>query len=286
MRRENSPELVATLPAEIDCLEIAPENYLHVGGRRYREFRQLAERYPIIFHGLSLSVGSLKPVPWEFLGEVKAFLKKYNAEWFSDHLCYSSVMGAQFHDLLPLPFTREAVAHVVPRIRQIQDYLEMPFAIENISYYAHPGEAEMTEWEFVTEIVEKADCSLLLDVNNVYVNSVNHRFDPYEYFKHLPLERVLQIHIAGHRRMEDFLLDNHGSPIIDPVWNLLGHVCTKTEIPAIIIERDNNLPPLAEFIAETRTAKKIVQNAKEDPARFNPHPSAAPLFSQIKRKKA
>ncbi len=182
-------------------------------GGKARQYRELAERYPIAIHGLSLSVGSLHPLSRKFLKELKVFLKEARALWMSDHLCYSSVLGAQFHDLLPLPLSREAIRHVVPRIRQVQDYLEMPFAIENVSYYALPGKPEMPEWEFLREVAERADCSLLLDVNNIYVNAVNHGFDPYEYLRDLPYERVL--HIRHDSQYQVFFLDTHGAPVID-----------------------------------------------------------------------
>lgn len=262
LRRENSAALLKTLPQELDCLELAPENYFHTGGRLYREFRALAEHYPMVFHGISLSIGSLKPLNRQYLQDVKEFIAEFKPQWFSDHLCYSSVMGAQFHDLLPLPFTEEAIRHVVPRIQEAQDFLGMPLAIENVSCYALPGEPEMKEWEFVREVVERADCALLLDVNNIYVNSVNFGFDPKEYVAHMPLERVLHIHVAGHRKVDDFLLDTHGAPVVDPVWDILGQVASRVELPAVIIERDNNLPPLSEQIDEVRMARRVVETAQ------------------------
>ncbi len=262
LRRGNVDDLLARLPAELDCLEIAPENYMKTGGKLYSQYRELAERYPVAIHGLSLSVGSLHPLSRKFLKELKVFLKEARALWMSDHLCYSSVLGAQFHDLLPLPLSREAVRHVVPRIRQVQDYLEMPFAIENVSYYASAGKDEMAEWEFLREVAERADCSLLLDVNNIYVNAVNHGFDPYEYLRDLPYERVLHIHVAGHIQYQDFLLDTHGAPVIDPVWDLLRYVAKRARPKAVIIERDHNLPKLEESLAEVATAKRIFAEAR------------------------
>jgi len=262
LRRENSEELVREMPDEIDCLEIVPENYLNTGGKLYHEFCQLAERYPLIFHSISFSVGSLQPLDWDYLREVKKFINDFGARWVSDHLCYSSVLGAQFHDLLPLPFTQEALDHVVPRIQQIQDFFEMPFAIENISYYAHPGEPEMAEWEFISRVSEGADCPLLLDVNNIYVNSVNHQFDPQTYLENIPHERIQHIHIAGHRQVDDFLLDTHGADIVDPVWKLLEVVSARGEVPAVIIERDHNVPPVSQTLQEVRTARQIVERAQ------------------------
>ncbi|MFO1462514.1 MAG: DUF692 domain-containing protein [bacterium] len=262
LRRENIDDLVARLPAELDCLELAPENYMKTGGKLYRQYRELAERYPIAIHGLSLSVGSVHPISRTFLKDLKVFLREAKALWMSDHLCYSSVFGSQFHDLLPLPLSREALRHVVPRIRQVQDYLEMPFAIENVSYYASAGKDEMPEWEFLAEVAELADCSLLLDVNNIYVNAINHRFDPFDYLKAIPFERVLHMHVAGHIQYEDFLLDTHGAPVIDPVWELLRYVAERAEPKAVIIERDHNLPALDESLAEVVTARRIFAEAR------------------------
>jgi uncharacterized protein len=264
LRRENMDALLEEQPSQIDCLEVAPENYIRSGGKIYRKFRQLAERYPILVHGLSLSVGSLHPLNKSYLKDLKGFLREIKAPWMTDHLCYASVMGKEFHDLLPLPLTWEAVRHVVPRVKRIQDYLEMPFGIENVSYYAPAGKGEMTEWEFVTEVAERADCSLLLDVNNTYVNSVNHRFDPFKYLAGVPLDRVIHVHVAGHTKMEDFLLDTHGAEVIHPVWKLFEYVAKRIDIPGVILERDNDLPPLGELIREVEIAKRIIRqkNAK------------------------
>ncbi|MCB1215103.1 MAG: DUF692 domain-containing protein [Deltaproteobacteria bacterium] len=264
LRREISLNLVQELPQSLDCLEVAPENYLGTGGKFWRQLCALGERYPILFHGISLtSLGTLEDFDWDLLKQAKKLADQFNSPWMSDHLCYSSVKGFQFHDLLPLPFTEEAIKHVVPKIKTLQDFFEKPFAIENISYYAHPGKAEMSEWEFVARIAELADCALLLDVNNIYVNSVNHRFEAKAYIDALPLERVLQVHVAGHRVMEDFLLDTHGASVIDPVWDLLSYLATKTSLPAVIVERDNNLPDLQELIKEVEIAKKVIRQAND-----------------------
>ncbi len=262
LRKEHSQDMVEQLPTEMDCLEIAPENYMGTGGEYYDQFCELSKHYPIVFHGLCMSVGSTQPIDQEHLKNIKNFLKKFNAKWMSDHLCFSSVQGGQTHDLLPLPFTKEAVKHVSQKIKHIQDFLEMPFAVENVSYYADPVPPEMTEWQFISEVLEKADCPLLLDVNNIYVNSVNHGFDPYEYLNNIPLERTLHMHVAGHQQQkEDFILDTHGAAIIDPVWDLLSHVTQRIQVPAIIIERDNNIPDLKEVLAEVKYAKQIQKNS-------------------------
>jgi Uncharacterized protein conserved in bacteria len=262
LRRENIDALLAERPTNVDCLEIAPENFMGTGGKNYRKFRELAELYPMLVHGLTLSVGSLKPLDRGFLKKLKLFLKEIRAPWMTDHLCYASVQGKQFHDLLPLPLTQEALRHVVKRIRQVQDFLELPFAVENVSYYAPAGAGEMPEWEFLSEVVERAGSSLLFDVNNVYVNSVNHRFDPMEYLRHVPLNRVIHVHIAGHTPMKDFLLDTHGAEIIHPVWKLFEYVAKQIEIPGVIIERDHNVPALAEQVKEVEIARRIVRQGQ------------------------
>ncbi|MCP5468701.1 MAG: DUF692 domain-containing protein [Deltaproteobacteria bacterium] len=263
LRREHSKDLVEQLPKEIDCLEIAPENYMNTGGEYYDQLCELAKHYPIIFHGLCMSVGSLAPLDKDHLKQIKKFLKKFNARWMSDHLCFSSIRGGQTHDLLPLPFTKEVIQHVSEKIKRIRDFLEMPFAIENVSYYVDPAPPEMTEWEFLSEVLEKADCSLLLDVNNIYVNSVNHNFDPFKYLDNIPLERTIHMHIAGHQKKEDFILDTHGASIIDPVWDLLANVTSRIQVPALIVERDNNIPKLKEVLKEVSQAREIQKKSRD-----------------------
>jgi uncharacterized protein (UPF0276 family) len=284
LRRENVDELLEKRPQDIQCLEIAPENYLHTGGKLYRQFRELQEIYPVVAHGLSLSVGSLSPLKEDFLKDLKKFLRDHRFPWMSDHLCYSSVFGRSFHDLLPLPFTDEAIRHVVSRIRRIQNDLEMPFAVENISYYAPAsaggpassrGENEMTEWEFLAEVAEGADCSLLLDVNNIYVNSVNHGFDPMEYLKAVPFERVLHVHVAGHQEYRGFILDNHGAAVIDPVWELLREVARRARPSAVILERDHHIPPLAELAEEAKVARRIMEQPDDGGGRTGSFRSVA-----------
>lgn len=263
LRRENAAELLAKKSKSIQCLEIAPENFMKIGGKHYRQFRQLAEIYPIVVHGLSLSLGSKTPLKKDFLKDLKQFLRKHNIPWMSDHLCYSSLHGAQFHDLLPLPFSEEALRNAVRKIKQVQDYLEMPFAVENISYYAPGGAAEMSEWEFVSRVAEEANCSLLLDINNIYVNSINHQFDAMEYLRRIPYQRVLHMHLAGHTEYEGFLLDNHGADIIDPVWRLFAEASRHAKPAAVIIERDHHVPSLSEQIIEVKRAQKFMKQGEK-----------------------
>lgn len=259
LRREHFSSLLASPPSDIDFLEIAPENYMNIGGRVYEQFLQLTKKYPIIVHGLSLSIGSIEPLDFEFLKQIKIFLRQIKAPWYSEHLTFASGLGAQYHDLIPLPFTEAAIKHVVARVKQVQDFLELPMALEHASYYAQIGGNEMSEIEFINRVVEAADCALHLDINNVYVNSVNHRFDPYDFLDQVPYHRVVHGHIAGHHQQaSDWLIDTHGEPIIDPVWDLLKYVAPKVKFPAILVERDTNIPPLEELLQEMRQLRSIV----------------------------
>ena len=259
LRREHFDSLLSNPPSDVDFFEIAPENYLQIGGRNFNKFRQIAERYPILAHGLSLSIGSVDPIDFEFLKQLKKFLNQFKIPWFSEHLCFASVKGAQFHDLIPLTFNEPTLKHVVARAKIVQDFLEMPLALEHVSYYATLGENEMSEAEFVSRVVEAADCALHLDINNVYVNSTNHGYNPYEFLDQMPLHRVIHGHMAGHYQKEkDWLIDTHGAAIIDPVWDLLRYVSQKLEFPAILVERDHNLPPVEEVLTEMRQMREIL----------------------------
>jgi len=208
------------------------------------------DRYPVTCHGLSLSLGSAEELDWKFIGELKEFLDENKVQIFSEHLSYTKSRNAHLYDLLPIPFRKDAVDHVVDRIKQVQDYLERPLAIENVSYYT-PVAAEMSEIEFVNEIVERADCKLLLDVNNVYVNSINHNYNAEDYIKSVPTERIAYIHIAGHYdEADDLKVDTHGADIIDPVWDLLQTTYQRHGVIPTLLERDFNIPSLNSLINE------------------------------------
>ncbi len=236
-------------PAQIDFLEVAPENWIDLGGKYGKKFRQFSERYPFVTHGLSLSIGSPSPLDFNFLQQVKDFLKQHNILCYSEHLSYCSDDG-HLYDLMPIPFTEEAVHYVADRIRQVQDFLGQRIAMENVSYYAAPGK-EMEEIEFINAVLNEADCNLLLDVNNIYVNSVNHRYDPEEFLKQLPGERISYVHIAGHyNEADDLLVDTHGADIIDPVWALLEKAYAQFGVIPTMVERDFNIPPLSELLTE------------------------------------
>jgi hypothetical protein len=260
LRREHYGSLLGSLPSEIRWFEVAPENYMEIGGKIYRDFCELAERVPVVAHSVSLSLGSLDPLNKTFLRQLKKFIRAHKIPLASDHICFSSYHGVQFDDLVPLPFTWEAVRHVAKRVRQVRDFLEVPFAVENVSYYVPVGAAEMTEWDFVKAVVEESGAGLLLDVNNIYVNSVNFGFDPADYLRAMPLDRIAYVHIAGHRRKrKNFILDTHGAEIVTPVWRLLDDLAALTSIPAIMIERDANIPPLEEILEEVQHIQKILK---------------------------
>jgi uncharacterized protein (UPF0276 family) len=240
----------------IDFLEIAPENWIGVGGEYGKQLRSLTERYPFICHGLSLSIGSPSPLDEAFLYKLKRFLNEHDIRCYSEHLSYCSDDG-HLYDLMPMPFTEEAVKYVAERIKRVQNILERPIAMENISYYAAPGK-EMEEIDFFNAVVEEADCRMLLDVNNIYVNSVNHRYDAEEFLLALPAERIDYIHVAGHYvEEEDLLVDTHGADVIDPVWELLEKTYAEFGVIPTMLERDFNLPPLNEMLAEVETIRRL-----------------------------
>jgi hypothetical protein len=240
--RDNPPEAV-------DFLEVAPENWIGVGGKTGKDLRFFTERYPFVAHGLSLSIGSPAPLDETFLQRVKRLLDEHNFSFYTEHLSYCSDDG-HLYDLMPIPFTEEAVHHVAARIRRVQDILERRIGMENVSYYAAPGK-DMEEIDFLNAVLEEADCDLLLDVNNIYVNSINHRYDAETFLKSLPAERVVYFHIAGHYdEAADLKVDTHGAPVIDPVWSLLETAYRHFGVVPTLLERDFNIPPLPELLSE------------------------------------
>ncbi len=259
LRRDISEEILNSKLLTPDFLEFAPENWMGVGGNWNRTREKAVSMYPITCHGLSLSLGSPEELDWDFIKELKVFLDENQAKIFSEHLSYTKSQNAHLYDLLPIPFRKDAVDHVVDRIRQVQDFLERPLAIENVSYYT-PVAAEMTEAEFVCEIVDRADCQLLLDVNNVYVNAFNHGYDAREYISQLPLDRVAYIHMAGHEQVApDLIIDTHGQPIIDPVYDLFEWTIGKMNPVPVLLERDYNFEDLDQLQAELLHLKNIIK---------------------------
>ena len=261
LRRAFLKEIVNTPPAAVGFYEVAPENWMTIGGKLGKQFRAMTERFDFVCHGLSLSLGSTDPLDEGFVHGVKQFLVEHGIKFYSEHLSYCSKEG-HLYDLMPIPFTSEAVSHVAQRIRRVQDILEQKIALENVSYYAAPGQ-EMNEIEFFNAVVEEADCDVLLDINNIYVNSVNHRYDALAFLKSVPAQRIAYAHIAGHYvEAEDFLVDTHGADIIDPVWKLLGKAYELYGVFPTLLERDFEIPALEELLKEVQTIKSI-QNAWE-----------------------
>jgi len=235
--------------SRVDFMEVAPENWMGLGGRFGKAFRAYTERFPFVTHGLSLSLGGPSPLDTEFLYKLKAFNKEHNIQGYSEHLSYCTDEG-HLYDLMPIPFTGDAVKHVAGRIRQTQDILEQRIAIENVSYYAAPG-AEMSEMEFLKAVLDEADCDLLLDVNNIYVNSVNHGYDAADVLAQIPGEKISYIHVAGHyNEAEDLIVDTHGADVIDPVWTLLQQTYSLFGVKPTLLERDFNIPPVDELLLE------------------------------------
>ncbi len=258
LRRELADSLLTTVVDDINFLEVAPENWLPFGGALAKKFRAITERYPVICHGLSLSLGSPDPLDVEFVKSLKQFFKNHNIGIYSEHLSYCSG-GGHLYDLMPIPFTAEAAKYTAARIRQVQDLLEQQLVIENISYYAAPGQ-EMSELDFTLEVLQQADCGLLLDVNNVYVNSVNHQYDAKAFIEALPSKRIVYGHIAGHyQQSPELLIDTHGSDVIDPVWQLLAFAYQQHGVFPTLLERDFNLPALADLRQEVQTILRIQQ---------------------------
>ena len=245
----------------VDWFEIISENYMIDGGRPLAVLDQILEQYRVVQHGVSMYFGSAEPLNREHLKRLKTLVRRTKTPWLSDHLCWGSVDGRYTHDLLPIPYTWEAVKLTAQKIRQVQDYLEIPVAVENVSSYAEFHDSVMTEWEFLNEVVEGADCGILLDVNNIYVSSVNHGFDPAVYVESVPTERVAQIHIAGHSRYEKYILDTHDHPVIDPVWGLYSRAIERIGPTATLLEWDDKIPSFEEVHQEALKANHFLSAA-------------------------
>jgi uncharacterized protein (UPF0276 family) len=261
---------------DVDWLEIISENFMDSGGRPRYVLAQLAETYPIVMHGVSLSIGSTDPLDFEYLRKLKSLAAAVNARWISDHLCWTGVAGRNTHDLLPLPLDEATLRHVVERVRTVQDYLERPLVLENPSSYVTFRQSTMTEWEFLSRLSEETDCRLLLDVNNVYVSAFNHDFDPYEFIRNVPHQRVAQFHLAGHTRMSDHIVDTHDGPVVDPVWQLYREATRLTGGAATLLEWDAKIPDFPTVHAEilkARTAEVGMRSVSTAPASSAvPHP--------------
>ena len=254
LRRALLSPLLAADEEVVDFLEVAPENWIGMGGRLGKQFRNIAERYTIALHGLSLDIGGPDPIDTELVRSVRQLITTINARFYSEHLSYCAADG-HLYDLLPIPFTEEAVHYVAARVRQVQDIIGMPLILENASYYGQ-SHNDLSESEFINAVLDESGCDLLLDVNNIYVNSINHRYDALEFLEALPLERARYIHIAGHYdEAEDLKVDTHGADVIGPVWQLLAQAYERVGPLPTLLERDFNFPPLPELLREVEQVK-------------------------------
>ncbi|MDR3624521.1 MAG: DUF692 domain-containing protein [Chlamydiales bacterium] len=247
----------------IDWFEIISENFMVEGGPALDNLDRILERYPVTQHGVSLAIGSPDPLDFNYLKKLKALAKRTKTPWISDHLCWGHLEGAHYHDLLPLPYTQEVIDYVVERARIVQDYLELPFALENLSSYVSYKEDQMSEWEFYSSVVEKADIFMMLDVNNIYVSSRNHNFNPSDYIRNIPLERVIQIHIAGHTDHGTHVLDTHNNYVKEDVWDLYAEVWPQTGNAATLLEWDDDFISFDETWKEALKAKEFQKNLLE-----------------------
>ncbi len=259
--RPDHYETILSERPSIDFFEALTENYLVPGGKPLHYLDRISAQYPIVFHGVSLSIGSTAPLNMDYLNQVKGLIQRTKPLWVSDHLCWTGVDGTNLHDLMPLPFTEEALDHLVTRVSQVQDYLGQQILLENVSSYLTYQSSEMSEQEFLVELANRADCLLLLDINNVYVNSINHAFDANEYLRAIPSAKVAQIHLAGHERQGSFIIDTHSTPVIDEVWALYERACRQWGLVATLIERDADIPPLEELLIELDKVRLCRQSA-------------------------
>lgn len=256
-------EAILAGDAPVDWFEALTENYLVPGGKPLNYLTRIRERYPLAMHGVSLSIGSTAPLDREYLRQLKALAQRVEPAWISDHLCWTGVAGCNTHDLLPLPYTEEALDNVAERVRTVQDVLGRRILLENVSSYVAFRDSRLTEWQFLAEVASRADCLILLDVNNIYVSAVNHEFDALEYLNAIPTERVQQIHLAGHENHGDYLVDTHDHPVPDPVWELYAAAVRRFGAVSTMIERDDHIPPLEELCAELGQARRLCERALE-----------------------
>jgi uncharacterized protein (UPF0276 family) len=248
---------ICALKPNVDWFEIISENFMVDGGKQIDCLEKILESYTVVQHGVSLAIGSPAPLDFDYLTRLKKLSKKTKTPWISDHLCWGHLPGAHFHDLLPLPYTKGVIDYVSERARIVQDFLELPFALENLSSYASFNLDEMSEWEFYSEVVERAGIYMMLDVNNIYVSSRNHGFDPKEYYRNIPIERVIQIHLAGHNDTGNYILDTHDQPVCNEVWRLYSEIYPLTGGVSTLLEWDDNFLPFHETWAEALKAKEF-----------------------------
>ncbi len=256
LRTEHYNAILDAKP-KVDWFEVLSENYMIPGGKPLNFLDRIREYYPVVMHGVSLSIGSTTAFDKDYLRDLKKLASRIEPAWISDHLCWTGVHGQNIHDLLPLPYTEETIKHVVARIKIVQDFLGRQLLIENVSSYASYVDSSMTEWEFIAEIAEQADCLLLLDVNNIYVSSYNHQFDAKAFIDGVPAKRVQQIHLAGHQNNGDYIIDTHDAPVIDPVWDLYSYAISRLGTVSTMIERDDHIPELEVLVQELQIARNL-----------------------------
>ena len=267
LRVDHYQTVLDTRPA-VDWFEVITENYLVPGGKPLHFLRRIREHYPMVMHGVSLSIGSTDQLNMDYLRQVKQLASELQPAWLSDHLCWTHLGGMNTHDLMPLPYTEEALVHVVERVQRVQDYLGRRLLLENVSSYVTYTASQLSEWEFLAEIARRADCLILLDINNIYVSAYNHGFDPLAYLNAISPERVQQFHLAGHSNFGDHLIDTHDHPVIDPVWQLYAHALRRFGDVSTMIERDDHIPPFNELFAELQTARRIAREVKRGTAKL------------------
>jgi len=256
LRKEHYDSILESSP-EVDWFEILTENYLVPGGKPLYFLDQICERYPVVMHGVSMSLGSHDPLNMKYMRQVKELAERTNAHWVSDHMCFTGVDGVNAHDLLPLPFTEEAVKHMAKKISQAQDFLGRQILIENASTYITYKQSDMTEWDFTMAVAEESDSLILLDINNIYVSAVNHGFDPLEYLDGVSADRVQQHHLAGHSQYDGYIIDTHDNDIVEGVWDLYAEAVKRYGDVSTMIERDDNIPELPELMSELQMARAI-----------------------------
>jgi uncharacterized protein len=265
LRVEHYEALLAD-PGKVEWLEVVSENYMVEGGLPLVWLDRFRERFPLVMHGVSLSIGSADPLDEDYLARLATLAKRIEPAWVSDHLCWTGVQGINLHDLMPLPYTEEALEHVVTRVKRVQEVLKRRILLENVSSYVSFADSQLTEWEFLTAVAERADCLILLDINNVHVSAKNHGFSPLDYLRGIPASRVQQFHLAGYEQGERLIIDTHNAPVSNAVWDLYVEAVRRFGRVSTMIERDDNFPPLAELMAELEHARALAEPLLQDAA--------------------